>query len=126
MKKTHKIDFSSDWNLVPAPESTTHFKLKDTYDLFINGKFVAPKSGKYFDTINPANEKVLAKVAEANEADIDSAVKAARKAYDTVWSKLSGKERGKYIYRIARIIQERAREFAVVETQATQQLVGRA
>jgi len=116
MKKTHKIDFSSDWNLAPAPESTTHFKLKETYDLFINGKFVAPKSGKYFDTINPATEKVLAKVAEANEADIDSAVKAARKAYDTVWSKLSGKERGKYIYRIARIIQERAREFAVVET----------
>ncbi|WP_264520148.1 aldehyde dehydrogenase family protein [Flavobacterium sp. N1994] len=116
MKKTHKIDFSSDWNLVPAPESTSHFKLKDTYDLFINGKFVAPKSGKYFDTINPATEKVLAKVAEANEADIDAAVKAARKAYDTVWSKLSGKERGKYIYRIARIIQERAREFAVVET----------
>lgn len=116
MKKTHKIDFSSNWNLVPAPESTTHFKLKDTYDLFINGKFVAPKSGKYFDTINPATEKVLAKVAEANEADIDSAVKAARKAYDSVWSKLSGKERGKYIYRIARIIQERAREFAVVET----------
>lgn len=116
MKKTHTIDFSSDWKLNPAPESTTHFKLKDTYDLFINGKFVAPKSGKYFDTINPATEKVLAKVAEANEADIDSAVKAARKAYDTTWSKLSGKERGKYIYRIARIIQERAREFAVVET----------
>ncbi|MGV3698218.1 aldehyde dehydrogenase family protein [Flavobacterium sp.] len=116
MKKTHKIDFSSDWKLAPAPESTSHFKLKDTYDLFINGKFVAPKSGKYFDTINPATEKVLAKVAEAGEADIDAAVKAARKAYDTVWSKLSGKERGKYIYRIARIIQERAREFAVVET----------
>jgi aldehyde dehydrogenase (NAD+) len=116
MKKKHTIDFSSDWNLAPAPESTSHFKLKDTYDLFINGKFVAPKSGKYFDTINPATEKVLAKVAEANEADIDAAVKAARKAYDTTWSKLSGKERGKYIYRIARIIQERAREFAVVET----------
>ncbi len=116
MKKTHKIDFSSDWKLAPAPESTSHFKLKDTYDLFINGRFVAPKSGTYFDTINPATEKVLAKVAEANEADIDSAVKAARKAYDTTWSKLSGKERGKYIYRIARIIQERAREFAVVET----------
>lgn len=116
MKKTHTIDFSSDWKLDPAPESTTHFKLKETYDLFINGKFVAPKSGKYFDTINPATEKVLAKVAEANEEDIDLAVKAARKAYDTVWSKLSGKERGKYIYRIARIIQERAREFAVVET----------
>ena len=116
MKKQHNIDFSSDWNLVPAPESTATIKLKESYDLFINGKFVAPKSGKYFDTINPANEKVLAKVAEANEEDIDLAVKAARKAYTTTWSKLSGKERGKYLYRIARIIQERAREFAVVET----------
>ncbi len=116
MKKQHNIDFSSDWNLVPAPESTANIKLKETYDLFINGKFVAPKSGKYFETINPANEKVLAKVAEANEEDIDLAVKAARKAYDTTWSKLSGKERGKYLYRIARIIQERAREFAIVET----------
>jgi aldehyde dehydrogenase (NAD+) len=116
MKKKHIIDFSSTWDLAPAPESTSHFKLKEKYDLFINGQFVAPKSGKYFETINPANEKVLAKVAEADEADVDLAVKAARKAYNTVWSKLSGKERGKYIYRIARIIQERAREFAVVET----------
>ena len=116
MKKQHNIDFSSDWNLVPAPESTANIKLKDKYDLFINGKFVAPKSGKYFDTINPATEKVLARVAEANEADIDSAVKAARKAYTSTWSKLSGKERGKYLYRIARIIQERSREFAVIET----------
>lgn len=116
MKKKYTIDFSSTWDLAPAPESTSHFTLKDTYDLFINGQFVKPKSGKYFDTINPANEKVLAKVAEANEADVDLAVKAARKAYNTVWSKLSGKERGKYIYRIARIIQEKAREFAVVET----------
>lgn len=116
MKKQHNIDFSSDWNLVPAPESTATIKLKETYDLFINGKFVAPKSGKYFDTINPANEKVLAKVAEANEEDVDLAVKAARKAYTTSWSKLSGKERGKYLYRIARIIQERSREFAIIET----------
>ena len=116
MKKQHNIDFSSDWNLVPAPESTANVKLKENYDLFINGKFVKPKSGKYFDTINPANEKVLAKVAEANEEDIDLAVKAARKAYNSTWSKLSGKERGKYLYRIARIIQERSREFAVVET----------
>ena len=73
MKKKHTIDFTSDWKLAPALESTSHFKLKETYDLFINGKFVAPKSGKYFDTINPANEKVLAKVAEANEEDIDLA-----------------------------------------------------
>ena len=116
MKKQHNIDFSSDWNLVPAPENTANIKLKENYDLFINGKFVKPKSGKYFDTINPANEKVLAKVAEANEEDIDLAVKAARKAYNSTWSKLSGKERGKYLYRIARIIQERSREFAVIET----------
>ncbi len=116
MKKQHNIDFSSDWNLVPAPESKANIKLKESYDLFINGKFVKPKSGKYFNTIDPSNEKVLAKVAEANEEDIDLAVKAARKAYNSTWSKLSGKERGKYLYRIARIIQERSREFAVIET----------
>jgi aldehyde dehydrogenase (NAD+) len=116
MKKQHNIDFSSNWNLVPAPESTSVVNIKEKYDLFINGKFVAPKSGNYFDTINPANEKVLAKVAEAKEEDIDLAVKAARKAYASTWSKLSGKERGKYLYRIARIIQERSREFAVLET----------
>ncbi len=116
MKKQHNIDFSSDWNLVPAPESNSVVNINEKYDLFINGKFVAPKSGNYFDTINPANEKVLAKVAEANEEDIDLAVKAARKAYASTWSKLSGKERGKYLYRIARIIQERSREFAVLET----------
>jgi len=116
MKTQAKIDYSSDWDLAPAPESTGHIKLKDTYNLFIDGDFVAPKSKKYFKTINPANEKVLAQVAEANDADIDMAVKAARKAFDTTWSKLSGKERGKYIYRIARIIQERAREFAVIES----------
>ncbi|MCH8326068.1 MAG: aldehyde dehydrogenase family protein, partial [Bacteroidetes bacterium] len=116
MTNKPKIDFSSDWSLAPAPESTAHIELKEKYDLFINGKWVAPRSGVYFDTINPANEKVLAQVAEAGEADIDLAVKSARKAYTDVWSKLSGKERGKYIYRIARIMQERAREFAVIES----------
>jgi aldehyde dehydrogenase (NAD+) len=116
MKTQAKINYSSDWDLAPAPESTGHIKLKDTYNLFIDGDFVPPQSKKYFKTINPANEKVLAQVAEANEADIDLAVKAARKAFETSWSKLSGKERGKYIYRIARIIQERAREFAVIES----------
>lgn len=116
MKTKVNIDYSSDWNLDPAPESTSHIHLKTHYDLFINGKFVKPTGNKYFDTINPANEKVLAKVAEADVLDVDIAVKAARKAYDTIWSKLSGKERGKYIFRIARIIQERAREFAVIES----------
>jgi hypothetical protein len=72
-----------DWTLAPAPESTDHVKINAQYELFINGKWVKPKSGKYFDTINPANEQKIARIAEANEADVDAAVKAARKAYDT-------------------------------------------
>ncbi len=110
------IDFSSDWSYAPSLESTSHIKLKKKYDLFIDGKFVKPKSNKYFDTINPATEEKLAEIAEADQKDVDAAVKAARNAYNNVWSKLSGKERGKYIYRIARLIQERAREFSVIET----------
>jgi aldehyde dehydrogenase (NAD+) len=110
------IDFSSDWVYSPSLESTSHVKLKKKYDLFINGKFVKPKSAKYFETINPATEEKLADIAEADQKDVDAAVKAARNAYQTVWSKLSGKERAKYIYRIARLIQERAREFAVIES----------
>ncbi|MBS3992901.1 MAG: aldehyde dehydrogenase family protein [Bacteroidetes bacterium] len=116
MKKEHKIDFSSDWKLNPAPESTSTIKLKEKYDLFINGKFVVPSTGEYFNTINPANENVLAKVAVASESDVDLAVKSAKNALDKTWGKLSGKERGKYIYRIARIIQERSREFAIIES----------
>lgn len=114
--KENKIDLNSGWNFDPAPESTEHIKLKKKYDLFIGGKWVKPKSGKYFKTINPATEEVIAEIAEANQEDVDLAVKAARKAYKEVWSKLSGKERGKYIYRIARLIQERAREFSVIES----------
>lgn len=114
--KTTALDLSSDWEFDPAPESTSHINLKKKYDLFIGGKFVKPKSGKYFKTVNPANEEVLAEIADADEKDVDAAVKAARKAYNSTWSKLSGKERGKYIYRIARLIQERAREFSVIES----------
>jgi aldehyde dehydrogenase (NAD+) len=110
-----KIDFNRIWEYAPAPESTDHITLKKQYELFIGGKFVKPKSGKYFETINPANETVLAKIAEADESDVDAAVKAARKAFGP-WSKLPAKERAKYLYRIARLIQERAREFAVIET----------
>ncbi|HRN36122.1 MAG TPA: aldehyde dehydrogenase family protein, partial [Flavobacteriales bacterium] len=105
-----------DWQLAPAPESADHVKINAQYELFINGKWQKPKSGKYFDTINPANEQKLARIAEASEADVDAAVKAARKAYDTVWSKMPAAERGKYIYRIARLLQEKARQFAVVES----------
>jgi len=84
--------------------------------LFINGKFTAPTSKKYFDTINPATEKRIASVAEANAADVDKAVTAAKNAQSKVWSKISAAERGKYIYRIARILQEKARELAIIET----------
>ncbi len=104
------------WDLSPAPESKGHIKLQDKYDLFINGKWVKPSSGKYFDTTNPATEEKLAEIAYANDADVDKAVKAAREAYTNVWSRMSGAERGKYLFRIARLIQERAREFAVIET----------
>ena len=109
------LDFKSDWAYAPAPEDTKHINLQKQYDLFIDGKFVKPNSKKYFDTINPATEQKIAEVAEADEKDVDKAVKAARKAFEK-WSKISAKERGKYIYRIARLMQERAREFAVIET----------
>lgn len=114
--KKPTLDFSGDWSYAPAPESTDHIKLEKRYDLFIDGKFVKPASGKYFDSVNPATEEKLAEVAEANEKDVDRAVKAARTAYEKVWSKMPAKERSKYIYRIARMIQERARELAVIET----------
>ena len=109
------LDFKSDWTYAPAPEDTKHIAIKKQYDLFINGKFEKPNSKKYFDTINPATEQKIAEVAEADEKDVDKAVKAARKAFEK-WSKITAKERGKYIYRIARLMQERAREFAVIET----------
>ena len=98
----------------PAPESRAVVSIKPKYGHFIGGKFVA--GSKHFPTINPATEEVLSQVALAGKAEVDAAVKAARKAYTTTWSKMSGKERGKYLYRIARIMQERAREFAVLET----------
>ena len=114
-KKKHK-DAPVAWNYSSSPESTSHIEIKEKYELYINGKWEKPLSGKYFNTINPANEKQLAQIAHANDADVDRAVKAARNAYETVWSKLSGADRGKYIYRIARLMQERARELAVIET----------
>jgi aldehyde dehydrogenase (NAD+) len=109
-------DFDGLWEYAPAPESTDHFKIDSRYGLFIGGEFVAPRSGKYFDTINPATEAKLAEVAEAGEADVDAAVKAAQRAYEKYWRKMAPKERGKYIYRISRMLQEKAREFAVLET----------
>ncbi|HVK97060.1 MAG TPA: aldehyde dehydrogenase family protein [Flavisolibacter sp.] len=111
-----KLKFNSGWDYAPAPESKSHIQLKDRYDHFINGKFVKPSSGKYFDTINPATEEKIAQIAEGNAADVDKAVKAARDAYEKVWKKTPATDRAKYIFRIARIIQERARELSVIET----------
>ncbi|HEY1685809.1 MAG TPA: aldehyde dehydrogenase family protein, partial [Tepidisphaeraceae bacterium] len=111
-----RLNFSTDWSYAPAPESAGHAKIKDRYDLFINGQFVAPTEGKYFATTNPANEKKIADVGLASADDVDKAVKSARKAYEKVWSKMPASERGKYVYRIARIIQDRARELAVIES----------
>jgi aldehyde dehydrogenase (NAD+) len=113
-KNTLKLDFKVEY--APAPESKSSATIKPRYELFINGKFEKPTSKKYFDTINPATEEKLSEVAEGNATDVDKAVKAARTAYDKTWSKMPAKERAKYIYRIARMIQERAREFAVIET----------
>ena len=106
----------TNFEYAPAPESTAILDIASQYGLFINGKFVDPKSAKYFPTINPANEQIISQVAFAGESDVDDAVKAARNAFDKSWSKLSAGERGKYLFRIARILQERAREFAVLET----------
>ncbi len=112
----HALEFNSGWTYAPAPESKDHIELQERYDLFINGKFVKPAKEKYFPTINPATETKIADVAEAGEEDVNRAVKAARHAYEKTWSKMPAKERGKYIYRIARLLQERAREFAVIES----------
>src|SRR5436190_1056255 len=109
-----ELIFGDLWEYDPAPE-TADPKLKAKYDLFIGGKFVAPKSGKYFESINQATEETLAEIALANQADVDAAYQAAQKAFGA-WSKLPGVERGKYLYRIARLIQDRAREFAVAES----------
>jgi aldehyde dehydrogenase (NAD+) len=112
----NKLAFDGGWVYDPAPESTDHISLKKRYGLYIGGDFVAPQSGRYFDTVNPASEERLARVAEASADDVDRAVRAARKAYSGPWSRMRPRERGKYVFRIARMLQERAREFAVIES----------
>ncbi|MFB6611613.1 aldehyde dehydrogenase family protein [Agromyces sp. NPDC056379] len=99
----------------PAPESRAILSLRDSYGLFIDGEFVDGR-GEPFQTISPATEERIAMIANANAADVDAAVAAARRAYDRTWSKMSGRDRGKYLFRIARLVQERARELAVAES----------
>jgi aldehyde dehydrogenase (NAD+) len=114
-KNIDKNVFQASWTYDEAPESTDHIQIKKQYELFIDGKFIPPVKKNYFDTIDPSTNKKIASVAEASSEDVNKAVKAARKAFKD-WSSLTGKERGKYIFRIARLIQERAREFAVIES----------
>jgi aldehyde dehydrogenase (NAD+) len=100
----------------PAPESSGIVSFRDAYGLFIDGDFTDPSAHESFATINPANENVLARVALASSSDVDAAVRSARRAYETTWSKFTGAQRAKYLFRIARLIQDRARELAVAET----------
>ena len=111
----NEIQFGTEWEYAPAPESTAHVSIKESYGLFIDGKFVEPKNGKKFETISPSSEKVLSLISEAEAEDVDKAVKAARKAFKD-WSKRPGSDRAKYLYRIARKIQEKARELAIIES----------
>ncbi|TDC92800.1 aldehyde dehydrogenase family protein [Saccharopolyspora aridisoli] len=106
---------TSPWEYAPAPESRELADLKPSYRMFVDGEFV-DGGGQTIKTINPATEETLAEVATADTGDVDRAVAAARRAYDQVWSTLPGKERAKYLFRIARLIQERGRELAVLET----------
>lgn len=115
-KEKVSLDFASGWVYAPSPESTDHIRIEKRYEHFINGEFVKPASGKYFPTTSPSTEKQLSELAYGDEKDVDKAVKAARNAYNKVWKNMAPAERGKYLYRIARIIQERARELAVIES----------
>jgi aldehyde dehydrogenase (NAD+) len=104
------------FDYAPAPESRAIVNIASSDGLFIGGEFVDPLDGEPFKTVNPASEEVLAEVSAAGIADVDRAVTAARHAFDTTWSRMPGRERAKYLFRIARIIQERSRELAVLES----------
>jgi len=104
------------WEYAPAPEATDHIRIQREYGLFIGNEFAPSKPRRTFEVINPATEEPLARVALASKRDVDRAVTTARRAYETTWSRLPGSERAKYLYRVARILQERSREFAVIET----------
>src|SRR4029079_6609772 len=107
------------WEYAPAPESRDIVTIKERYGLFIGGRFVPAKDGATFSTVNPATEEKLALVAKGSPADADRAVRAARRAQTRSWGALPGKERAKSLFRIARILQERSREFAVLESMDT-------
>lgn len=114
--RERRLNFGDKWDYAPAPEDHKGYPIAPRHELFIDGKFVKPRARRYFDSINPATEEKLTEIALADERDVATAVAAARKAYDGVWGKMPARERGKYLFRIARLIQERSRELAVLET----------
>jgi aldehyde dehydrogenase (NAD+) len=115
-KKQERSPVPSGWTYAPAPESRDIVRLEERYGLFVGGEWLEPRSGEYYTTISPASEEPLSEIAQAGAEDVALAVGAAREAFDDGWSGLSPPERSKYLFRIARILQERSREFAVLES----------
>ena len=114
--KIKSLKYNGKWDFSPSIESIENLSIQKEYQLFINGQFQKPLAKKYFPSINPSNEQQLSRIAKAESKDVDLAVNSARAAFNGKWSKISAKERAKYIYRIARIIQEKSKELAIVET----------
>ena len=114
--KIKSLKYNGKWDFSPSIESTENLSIQKEYQLFINGQFQQPLAKKYFPSINPSNEQQLSRIAKAESEDVDMAVKSARAAFNGQWGKISGKERAKYIYRIARLVQEKSKELAIVET----------
>jgi aldehyde dehydrogenase (NAD+) len=115
-RKPERAPVPSDWTYAPAPEARDIVTLEDRYGVFVGGAWLEPRSGEHFTTISPASEEPLAEIAQAGPEDVDAAVTAARDAFENGWSGISPSERAKYLFRIARILQERSREFAVLES----------
>jgi aldehyde dehydrogenase (NAD+) len=115
-RRQDRAPVPSGWDYAPAPEARDLVTIEDRYGLYVGGEFVEPRSGEHFPTLDPSSEEQLAEVAQAGKEDVDLAVRAARDTFENGWSDVSPAERAKYLYRIARILQERSREFAVLES----------
>jgi aldehyde dehydrogenase (NAD+) len=115
-KRKERAPVPTGWDYAPAPEARDIVRLEERYGIYVGGEWLEPRSGEWYETINPASEEPLAEVAQAGEEDVRLAVEAAREAFENGWSQTRPSERAKYVFRVARILQERAREFAVLES----------
>ena len=115
-RKQAGVPAPSGWDYAPAPEARDIVQVEERYGIFVGGEWVEPRSGEWYPTISPSSEEPLAEVAQAGPEDVSLAVQAARDAFQNGWSRLPGSERAKYLFRIARVLQERSREFAVLES----------